>query len=322
MHPTFKRSLSRVAPKPAVRMVDRLRLYRESLIDARHFAASSSRDGTVTMGSKYADPTFQLEGQVVRAYHQIEKGFTLPTPRRPFGKRVQERLVQSHEVASQRGLKPPSWHVAEEALQALAEYNSGSEIPDAIAHSLGCDPVQEDLRIDALERFFSQRHSIRSFDRSRTVEDEVLLRAADLAGRSPSVCNRRPWRVRFVRSRTMIDKALDLQHGAGGFSQDVPVVAVVSFERSLFSGRGERHQGYVDSGMFAMNLVWGLEAQGVGTCFLNWSKTNSESDALRALCGIPDSEDIEVLVALGYRNESCRVSRSPRREVSDFVRLL
>lgn len=312
----------RLAPKVVVRTVDRLRLYREALIDAHHFSASTSRDGSVCIESRYADPTFQLEGQIVRAYHQIEKAFTLPMPRRPFGSRVQDRLSGFTELARRTGLEPPSHDAAAQALKALEEYNSGMDISEAIAPLCSSESSLREPWSEELASRFAHRHSVRSFDLDAHVEDSVLWRSAELAGSSPSVCNRRPWRVRFLRSRALIDSVLDLQCGAGGFAQSVPVAAIVSFERSLFSGRGERRQGFVDGGMFAMNLVWALESHGVATCFLNWSKTNSQSDALRVLCDIPDSEEIVVLVALGYPPKTYRVARSPRRPVREFCWIL
>jgi nitroreductase len=48
--------------------------------------------------------------------------------------------------------------------------------------------------------------------------------------------------------------------------------------------------------------------------------SNAQSDALRTEAGIPDSEDVICLIAIGYPPEQgFRVARSPRRPVGQVL---
>ena len=75
---------------------------------------------------------------------------------------------------------------------------------------------------------------------------------------------------------------------------------------------GERNQCWIDGGMFAMSLVLGLHAQGLGTCFLNWSKSAPEDKAMRALLQLPPQEAIITLIAVGNLPRSLSVAKSVR----------
>ena len=86
----------------------------------------------------------------------------------------------------------------------------------------------------------------------------------------------------------------------------------------MFVGPDERNQRWVDGGLFAMTLVWAFHALGLSTCMLNWALPNVSSNRLRELAGIPDGEDIVVLIAIGHAAEGARVARSEKRSVDDL----
>lgn len=102
---------------------------------------------------------------------------------------------------------------------------------------------------------------------------------------------------------------------------EVPVVAVVTVDSRLFTGTHERNQRWVDGALFAMSLVWALHGLGLSTCMLNWSMNNAASNRLRAAAGLPEHEDVVVLLALGYAATGCRVARSPRRDLDQVLDL-
>jgi Nitroreductase family. len=97
------------------------------------------------------------------------------------------------------------------------------------------------------------------------------------------------------------------------------MLLVVTERRSAFVGVGERNQRWVDGGLFAMSVVLSLHAQGLASCFLNWSQTVSATQELRARSGIPKTEDVIVLIAVGWPAEQARVARSPLRAVDDWL---
>lgn len=289
----------------------------ETAIDARRYIASA---GLSDRGVSAGRPTGRnLEAQLTKDYHRIEKGLTFAEPRRPFGDAVQARLEHFAATADDYGV---GWLVTEEghvptALAALAEWNSSGVVSDVVAPA--GSPIVP-LPSDEADRLFLERHSLRNFDAERTVDREALERILMHTGRTPSVCNRQAGRIHLYSDPQTVQKVLTLQAGSAGFRETIPHVAVVTAESALFTGAGERNQPWIDGGLMAMTLVWAMQAAGVHTCMLNWSKRNHLSTALRKVTGIPDSEAVICVVAFGYPPESgYRVARSPRRPVPEFV---
>lgn len=124
--------------------------------------------------------------------------------------------------------------------------------------------------------------------------------------------------MHFYRDRDEIGAILRIQNGATAFAQTVPALGVVTARRAMFVGPDERNQRWVDGGLFAMTLVWAFHALGLSTCMLNWALPNVSSNRLRELAGIPDGEDIVVLIAIGHAAEGARVARSEKRSVDDL----
>lgn len=299
------------------RPVDVVRIYREHLLDATAYAASSRRDLQLSRSDGYASRKAQLDGQIIRAYHQIEKGMALPTPRRSYGIKVKERLVKLLALAAEFPDPPASVSDGRSALEALDNHNSTGAIDSTVAPLPQTAPDGADDAARLME-LFERRHSVRDFDASRPVDRNALKKAVELAGTSPSVCNRKPWHVSFFDSTESKKAILRLQRGASGFGDGIPVVAVISVERSLFTGEGERFQEWIEGGIFAMNLVWGLQGQGLDSCLLNWSKRNRETRALRSVTGLSDSHDVIVVVGIGHGRAGHRVTRSPRRTLDEL----
>jgi len=171
-----------------------------------------------------------------------------------------------------------------------------------------------------MDRFFESRHSLRNFDRERPVTEETLSAAARWASRTPSVCNRQAGRVHVYQDRETIDRLLRLQAGNAGFGETVPTLIAFTVESKLFAGANERNQRWIDGALYAMTFNWALHAVGVEGCMLNWSKPNGASVSARKIGGIPDSEDIICLMAVGYpATGKVRVARSPRNSVSRYM---
>ena len=302
----------------AVALRDGLLLDRESRADIkrhRRYMTPSDEAFTVRMNDR------QLETQLTKDYHRIEKGLAMPSPRRPFGAKVRARLVAMLPEA-ERSTDPLVAVAAErarEALAALDAWNEGGDIDPLIA------PPVVPLTVptpEELDGFFTSRHSLRDFDPERPVGDELLAMAANWAARTPSVCNRQAGRVHVFNDKETIARLLKIQAGNAGFGQTVPTLIAFTVESSLFAGSGERNQRWIDGSLFAMTYTWALHGLGVHSCMLNWAKRNLHSDAARRVGGIPESEDIICLLAIGYpATPEVRVARSPRRGTEEILRL-
>lgn len=281
---------------------------REFAADRRRYLASmlpDDRDYSLRLRGK------NLEAQITKDYHRIEKGLSLQAPKRPFGLDVRRRLEALIPLADPN--EPYAQH-ARIALHALDEWNSGGTVRDDVS------PVRvpsDDAPMADPAAFFGTRHSVRDFA-DAPVGDEVIRRAVELALFSPSVCNRQSWKV-YVRHGSDAAEALRFQNGSAAFRDQVPAVAIVTVDARAFAGAKERNQGWVDGGIFAMSLVWSLHSLGLDSCMLNMSVPTKKADALRRHLDADSSELIIMMVAIGYGREGHRRARSLRRDVGEVI---
>ena len=76
-----------------------------------------------------------------------------------------------------------------------------------------------------------------------------------MAQQSPSDCNRQPWRVHAYTSPEDKERVLRVQNGNSGFGHEAARVLLISADTRTFVTSGERHEAYVNCGMFAMTLL-------------------------------------------------------------------
>lgn len=295
----FDRSNVPVISNALRALTSQLRIAREFLVDARDYARVASyrprkRDSV------------KRERDLVIAYHQIEKGLSLPDPRRPFGAGADATIVDILSNTPIEEISPASVAAARRARRALRDWNSFGSA-DTGASPEGPKPWSTNL-----QEFFQSRRSCRNFDRSRSVDRKLIDGAIEVAQSAPSVCNRRAGRLHLYRDQAKIHDLLALQNGNRGFGDTVQNLMVVTADRRYFRYSGERNQRWIDGALFAMTFVWGLHAEGLATCMLNWSMGVTATRALRSRGDIPDHEDIICMVAFGYAAPSHRVARSDR----------
>jgi nitroreductase len=273
-------------------------------------------------------------------YHRLEKGLALSNPTPGFGCAVALRLL--HNIQEYRARFGTASHLIE-AAGALRQYcyfheSHGiihADIKDAAeqilaeASAASCkttaggtlaltrDAILTTACID-LSRFFGCRHSIRHFA-DREVEPELLEKAITLAGRTPSVCNRQPWRAHAIFDRERIKKALARQNGNRGFEHQIKCLIVITSTQSSFVSIGERHQAYIDGGMFSMSVVYALHSLGLGTCCLNWSVERHVDAAFRREQELPIDECVIMLIAVGHLPDRLNVAMSPRKSVNALL---
>lgn len=272
--------------------------------------------------------------------HTIEKGLSLPAPRAEFGRNNICRIVN---LLRRADLSPESKTATRMALGCLSsylEYHQERAITSAFLTTL--DAELEKLRAKFADqgdggvksvagvsaeigcaglsypRFLESRFSCRSFAK-RNVAQEMIQQVLETARSAPSQCNRQSARVHIFRNPAMIAALLGLQGGARGFGEFIPALAVVTNDLSSWISRGERNQGYVDSGLFAMATLYACHAHGLAACPLNFSKTSRAERRFRRHAGIPSSERIVMLIGIGYLDEGYAIcARSLRSDVDEI----
>jgi len=274
-----------------------------------------------------------LASRITAICHNVERGLALPDPRPGFGASNIAYLLEAIDTYIDRYGIDSSLNPSAGALAAYLRFNEEKGLPDCPSRSeierllTRLQPIRAEeggggtieLTRDAISRatatvtadFFLRRYSIRQFS-------DVEVSAADIdaaiavAQKAPAVCNRQECRVYAVHDKGLIQKMLAIQ-GTRGFNHQINKLLVVTNRLTAFYGPEERNQCWIDGGLFAMCLVLGLHARGLGTCCLNWSKSAPPDRAMRKLLKIPLPEVIIMLVAVGHLPDRLAVARSSRR---------
>lgn len=294
----------------------KLKVAHEFVLDYRSHSETLLWNPKVSGRSESRDDNEYLTARLTVLSHGLEKGMTFPKPRRPFGTR---RIFDIHELinsADEAKLEIDTVD-ALSAAAAVEAFNEGEGVDPVV--SPASNWTGQPLDPAEVEAFVRSRHSIRNFDLAAGISRETITEIVRLAGLTPSVCNRRSYRVHFYDEIAKIREILALQNGNRGFVESIPGVMIVTERRADFVGAGERNQRWVDGGLFSMSLVWLCHAFGVGSCFLNWSQTHAQTRKLRRVAGISEAEDVIVLIAVGRPAKGHHVARSPQRALRDIL---
>jgi len=275
-------------------------------------------------------------------YHKLEKGLVMPGPRRMFGEAPARAVMTWLDRWRAAGLPldDPIYLGALETLQAyhahllrhqldasggtatavsrfLASHPArmpGLETPQPLPAMPSAGPVA-----DMFAALTLRRRSVRDFQ-SQPVPRAVIERAVSAAALSPSACNRQPCRVTVVSDPERRKQLLQHQNGNRGFGHLAPQILLITSDAQGFFDASERHQPYVDGGLFAMSLCLALAAEGAATCCLNWCVSPADDRAVHRLMGLNPSERIIMLMALGYApDDGTVVPRSPRRALEEML---
>lgn len=306
-----------------------LRLVPNFLYDARRYAAASALGASPRNLTQYSAVT-------TMAYHQLEKGLSLPEPRPFFGELPLGRLLGLLErfgadysdceatLASlaalrgylewhrRRGLHSARLDEVERRLEGLeGALLAPASRPATAASATWVEQPPIGLDSTTREILFAGRRSVRNFS-EEDVPLSMISEAVRLALHAPSVCNRQGWRVRCLVDAGAISAALKYQNGNRGFGHTVNRLLVVTSTLGSFVYAGERNEGWVDGGIFAMSLMMALHAQGLASCPLNWNNDARIDRAFRRAFDIPDDEVVIMFIAVGHYRTGYSVCNSPR----------
>lgn len=157
------------------------------------------------------------------------------------------------------------------------------------------------------------RHAVREFAPDPVTVEEIR-RAVDLARTAPSVCNRQPARVHITCNQGIIERALHIQGGFRGYPAP-PALILVTADNQAFVSSVERNEGFVDGGLFSMQLLMSLESVGLAACPLNTMMNTRNESMTRELMQIPDNEFLVMYIAVGHFPETLNLCRSSRLPV-------
>ena len=146
---------------------------------------------------------------------------------------------------------------------------------------------------------------------------QTVEAVVELAQTAPSSCNRQSPHVYVVASDAGKRAVVNIHDGCRGFGDNTPLFMVVTADRRMYMGARERHQSYVDGGIFCMALLNALHYYQLGACTLNWAAMPKQDKRLKQALNICPAEDIVALMAVGYPPEVSKTPLSSRKPVGD-----
>jgi nitroreductase len=168
-----------------------------------------------------------------------------------------------------------------------------------------------------------ERYSVRRYS-NKPVQREKIERCIEAARLAPSTCNSQPWRFIVVEdtklkeaiARETYSKVLSFN----SFSKGAPVLIIVISERKNISAKiagiiKKRDFSLIDIGIAAEHICLQAVEEGLGTCMLGWF----DEEAVKKLLNIPKQKRIELIITLGYPDESVKKKSKKRKDI-DCIR--
>ena len=163
------------------------------------------------------------------------------------------------------------------------------------------------------------RQSCRSYDETRSVEEEKLTAVLEAARLAPSACNGQPYRFTVCRGNAAREvAAATMGMGMNKFAPQAPVCIVVSEEpyvKSAAVGARLKKNDYrsIDIGIATAYLTAEAAAQGLATCILGWL----DDEKIRAICGL--TQPVRLVITLGYAKEGDKLRTKKRKDLTELV---
>lgn len=175
----------------------------------------------------------------------------------------------------------------------------------------------ESAGYEALYALSRQRGSVRWYD-GRLVDRDAVDRAVLAAAESPTACNRQPYRYYFFDDPEVIRKVASIPMGTKGWGDQIPGLAVLVGDLSAYFDERDRHLIYIDASLSAQAFLFGLEAQGISSCVINWPDIAFREKLLQDILGLEKYERPVMFISYGYADESGLVPCSEKRQIDQI----
>lgn len=161
------------------------------------------------------------------------------------------------------------------------------------------------------------RYSCKKFDGRKINEEQLkyILEAGRLAPTAKNSQEQCIYVIESEESLAKIDAATPCRYNAG-------TVLVVAFDKNgaYFYPRSTRDSGIEDATIVATHMILAAADIGVQSCWIN----NFNPEELKASLGLPESEEILMLLDLGFATESAGAlpNHNSRKGLSETVKYI
>lgn len=308
------------------------------------FRGSFSREHQAVLAGRLAysrslqDPTVNTS-LLRRNIHRIEKGLLMRPRRVPFGLNYIGETVAAYELAVRHQVEAlelawardvlheymritPSHPVVDPLREMVVSLDSiprdASQPPQLIPYARSVDEAPN-INYEQLLRLAKYRRSVRWY-LPQPVPREAIERAVEVAALSPTACNRLPYEFRVIDEPSLVQQVIQLPMGTSGFNHQVPGLAVIVGKLRNYPNERDRHLIYVDGALAAMSFVYALEAQGIGSCCINWPDIEERETRMARLLKLAPDERPIMLVSFGYPDPEGLVARSTKKSLTTICK--
>ena len=169
--------------------------------------------------------------------------------------------------------------------------------------------------------FAASRHSVRDFS-GEMVPLDTLRQVIELAQKAPSACNRQSARVYAVYDEKKRTRLVEMQNHQRGFADNANPLLVLAFDRKDWETGEQWFGGYLDAGIYLMNLLYALHFHKIAAIPLNWYASLEYTQELRDMLSMPASQVPVAVVACGYPKSDFKLVTSKRLPTEDVLKLV
>jgi len=299
-----------------------------------------SRFSRTASFSVFDDGYEQLVARIIYNVHSLEKGLSRNHDLRlGFGQQRLSNLNDALVVYRMKGYDSTAFAYFEglSVIQRYKELHAKEQFdvdfldqiidaeflnPTATFDAAGTKAVRRaDKQRNSEKNFYELaqgRSSVREFS-GAPIDRGKVKNALSNAEKTPSVCNRQGWRVYWVEDKELARKVLKHQRGFG-YPQMPEVLLAITVSNNTFLSPVERNEAFVDGGLFAMSVMYGLEHEGLAAVPLNAMMYYKDQRGVRELLDIDDSEMIIMFMAVGEFMDESLVPISDRKSADGFIR--
>jgi nitroreductase len=275
------------------------------------------------------------EAMMIYYYHPIEKGLSNNNFRLGFGRDTYTNLIHTMSEYKKReyDLNIDSYQTGLSVLSEYISKHEGSGVDVSfIVKSL--EKLQSKIavnkhggtlrhkKVTLLQKskgdFFAMsqnRFSVRQFSKQK-IDINQIKRALKLAEKTPSLCNRQPWKTYIVSNKSIISELAHVQGGLRGFGQNMDKLLVITANNHYLKNYTERNDGFIAGGLYSMTLLYSLQYYGIATCPLSAALTNENDLKVRSILNVPQNENMILFIGIGeYLDEF----ETPKSHRSDFT---
>lgn len=186
----------------------------------------------------------------------------------------------------------------------------------------GCAQPAATTSGSSLDELFLTRRSVRSYDASKTISEAEVRALLEASQQAPSWANMQPSRYYVAMTPDKAEAARQLcgERNAANVA-GAPVIIVSTYVKGQ-SGFGRGNQvneigdgwGAYDNGVSNAYFILKAREQGFDTLIMGMR----DSDGLRKLFNIPDTEEVMAVISLGYRASD--PNRPARKGIDEILK--